>query len=124
VIVSSWAIHNIPNLTGRSQAIDEIARALSPGGRVTIADLAWTRVYAEKLEALGQPSVMVIPHWDHWAHIAAFKKRYPKIDVVCPRASIDRVREHLKVEYSCEEYFPRNGVTAGGKSNERTSMCN
>jgi hypothetical protein len=63
-----------------------------------------------KLEVLGEPSVMVIPHWDHWAHIAAFKKRYPRIDVVCPKASIDRVRKHLKVEYSCEEYFPHHGV--------------
>ena len=64
-----------------------------------------------ELEALGEPSVMVIPHWDHWAHIAAFKKRYPKLDVVCPRASVDRVSKHMKVEYSCEEYFPRHGVT-------------
>jgi hypothetical protein len=63
-----------------------------------------------ELEALGEPSVMVIPHWDHWAHIAAFKKRYPTIEVVCPSASIDRVSKHLKVEHSCEEYFPRHGV--------------
>jgi arsenite methyltransferase len=53
VIVSSLAIHNIHDLTGRRQAIDEIARVLSPGGRVAIADLAWTRVYAQKLGALG-----------------------------------------------------------------------
>jgi hypothetical protein len=63
-----------------------------------------------ELEALGEPAVMVIPHWDHWAHIAAFKRRYPKMDVVCPQASIDRVSKHLKVEYSCEEYFPRHGI--------------
>jgi len=64
-----------------------------------------------KLEALGEPSVMVVPNWDHWAHIAAFKKRYPRIDVVCPRASVDRVSKQLTVEYTCEEYFPRHGVT-------------
>lgn len=53
VMVSSLAIHNIRSLAGRSQAIEEIARALAPGGRVAIADLAWTRVYAQRLEALG-----------------------------------------------------------------------
>ncbi|HTC16909.1 MAG TPA: hypothetical protein VK695_13995 [Steroidobacteraceae bacterium] len=63
-----------------------------------------------ELEALGELAVMVIPHWDHWAHIAAFKKRYPRIDVVCPRASIDQVSKHIEVEYSCEDYFPRHGV--------------
>ena len=63
-----------------------------------------------ELEALGEPTVMIIPHWDHWAHIAAFKRRYTHLDVVCPRASIDRISKHLKVEYSCEDYFPRYGV--------------
>jgi len=52
-IVSSLAIHNIRDLEGRSQAIDEIARVLAPGGRVALADLAWTRTYAQRLEALG-----------------------------------------------------------------------
>jgi arsenite methyltransferase len=53
LIVSSLAIHNIRDLAGRSRAIEQIARALTPGGRVAIADLAWTRVYARRLEALG-----------------------------------------------------------------------
>lgn len=53
VVVSSLAIHNIAARAGRLQAIGEIARALAPGGRVAIADLAYTRTYARKLEALG-----------------------------------------------------------------------
>lgn len=73
--------------------------------------VALTDPAMRELEALGEPSVMVIPHWDHWAHIVAFKRRYPRIDVVCPRASIERVSVRLKVDCSCEEYFPRHGVT-------------
>jgi SAM-dependent methyltransferase len=53
VIVSSLVIHNIRSPEGRNQAIEEMARLLTPGGRVAIADLAWTRVYTQKLEALG-----------------------------------------------------------------------
>src|SRR5262249_35042663 len=53
LVVSSLAIHNIRSSAGRSHAIEEIARTLAPGGRVAIADLAWTRVYAQQLEALG-----------------------------------------------------------------------
>jgi SAM-dependent methyltransferase len=57
VVLSSLAIHNIRDRAGRKLAIDEIARALTPGGRVAIADLAWTRTYAQRLEALGFTSV-------------------------------------------------------------------
>jgi mannose-6-phosphate isomerase-like protein (cupin superfamily) len=62
------------------------------------------------LEALGKPSLMVIPNWDHWAHIVAFKKRYPAITVVCPQASRSRVEQRLAVDQTCEAYFPRHGV--------------
>jgi arsenite methyltransferase len=53
MIVSSLAIHNIRNRAERRLAVEEIARAVAPGGHVAIADLAWTRVYARTLEALG-----------------------------------------------------------------------
>jgi hypothetical protein len=63
------------------------------------------------LEALGRPSIMVIPNWDHWAHIVAFKQRYPEITVVCPEASRSRVEQRLAVDATCEAYFPRHGVS-------------
>lgn len=53
LVVSSLAIHNIRNRQGRSEAIDEIARVLKPGGRVVIADLAWTGTYAKQLQDRG-----------------------------------------------------------------------
>ena len=53
LVVSSWAIHNIFGSRERVRAIDEIARTLAPGGRVAIADLACTRTYAQRLQALG-----------------------------------------------------------------------
>lgn len=63
-----------------------------------------------ELEALGTPSVMMIPHWDHWAHIVAYKKRYPQLTVICPQASRDRVERRLPVDETCERYFPRHGM--------------
>ena len=62
------------------------------------------------LESLGRPAIMVIPHWDHWAHIVAFKQRYPDIDVVCPGKSKAKVELRLPVEHICEQYFPRHGM--------------
>jgi len=65
------------------------------------------------LESLGKPSIMMIPNWDHWAHIRAFKKRYPDLTVVCPAASRAKVEERLAVDATCEDFFPRHGMRFG-----------
>jgi hypothetical protein len=64
----------------------------------------------KELECYGKPTIMVVPNWDHWAHIAAFKKRYPDIIVTCPKASIEKVELKLHVDTACEDLFPFKGM--------------
>lgn len=53
LIVSTWALHNIPSSEGRAQAVREIARVLSPGGRLLLADIQYTRDYVKGLREAG-----------------------------------------------------------------------
>jgi arsenite methyltransferase len=57
LVVSSLAIHNIPSKADRKQAIVEGFRVLKPGGRIVIADIRATALYAEALRALGASDV-------------------------------------------------------------------
>ncbi len=53
LVVSSLAIHNISSNTDRRRAIAEGFRVLKPGGRIVIADIRATAVYADALRTLG-----------------------------------------------------------------------
>jgi SAM-dependent methyltransferase len=57
LVVSSLAIHNLPGNVARLSAIDEAVRVLHPGGRVVIADIGFTRLYAARLRQCGMANV-------------------------------------------------------------------
>ncbi|MGC4052594.1 MAG: class I SAM-dependent methyltransferase [Paludibaculum sp.] len=53
LVVSSLAIHNIRSNAERGRAIAEGYRVLKPGGRMVIADIRATSIYADALRRLG-----------------------------------------------------------------------
>jgi arsenite methyltransferase len=61
VVVSSLAIHNIPDSQEREQAIREMWRVLKPGGRILIYDIFRTAEYAKILRASGAQDITESP---------------------------------------------------------------
>lgn len=57
LVVSNLAIHNLSDNDARRAAIDEAVRVLRPGGRVAVADLGFTRLYANRLGQQGMADV-------------------------------------------------------------------
>jgi arsenite methyltransferase len=57
LVASNLAIHNLPDNDARRAAIDEAVRVLRPGGHVVIADLGFTRLYADRLQQRGMADV-------------------------------------------------------------------
>jgi arsenite methyltransferase len=53
VVMSSLALHNIPEQNARTKAVREMVRVLKPGGKLAIFDLFRTGEYAEVLRAAG-----------------------------------------------------------------------
>ncbi len=57
LVVSSLAIHNLPGNAARLAAIDEAVRVVRPGGRIVLADIGFTRLYATRLRQRGMANV-------------------------------------------------------------------
>jgi len=57
VVVSSWALHNLYQVTEREKALGEIVRVLKPGGRAAIVDIRHTAEYAHVFRKHGLTEV-------------------------------------------------------------------
>ena len=64
VVVSHWAVHNLPEADDRRRALAEMARLLAPGGTIVLADIACRDEYARVLTVLGFGDRRIIaPAW-------------------------------------------------------------
>jgi hypothetical protein len=77
-----------------------------------------------KLEALGRPSLLVVPHAGHLMDARFYKTRYPEARVVCPAVVRAKIDATIPVDATCEEALPALGVRlhpmAGYKTGEVT----
>ena len=58
----------------------------------------------EEIEALGKPTVLIVPNCYHRCCAAVYKKRYPDILVVCPAPAREKVLEIVEVDKTIDEW--------------------
>jgi hypothetical protein len=65
-----------------------------------------------ELESFGRPSVMVVPNAWHQLDAAAYKERYPDLEVVCPRRDMKKVGQQVPVDRALEDFPADSGLRA------------
>jgi hypothetical protein len=83
---------------------------LSDGSLLLHSVIAMNDAAMAKLDALGKPSVMIVPHGSHRLDPPFYKARYPEIRVVAPAAARAKIEEVIKVDATSEESLPAHGV--------------
>jgi SAM-dependent methyltransferase len=71
MVVSNYALHNIPDAAGRTQAVREVVRVLRPGGRVLIVDMKYTGDYVRDMGTGGLTDIRRLSGWATWLAIVA-----------------------------------------------------
>lgn len=95
---------------------------LQDGGLLIYSAVALDEAGMQKLEALGKPTVLVVPHSLHLMDAAFYKARYPGIKVIAPEAAKKRLDPSCPVDESPAEGLKRLGlrgeVVPGNKCDE------
>src|SRR5579862_5654652 len=71
---------------------------LADGRLVLHSAIALDDAEMKELEAFGTPAFLVIPNAGHRLDAAAYKERYPKMTVVAPAVSKEKVEQVVKVD--------------------------
>ena len=83
VVVSHWAVHNLPANADRDRAIAEMVRVVRPGGTILLADIEHRDAYAQRLAALGLRDVRIVvdPRRDAMLNALSFGSFRPAVFV-------------------------------------------
>ena len=76
---------------------------MKDGGLLIHSAVALNEEGMAQLEALGKPSVMIVPNSYHRLDAPFYKARYPEIRVVCPARARTQVEKVVPVDGSAEE---------------------
>lgn len=100
---------NLHTVTGQLRMpLGETTRRMTvvtlTGGRLAIySAIALNESEMAKLEALGQPTFLIVPNELHRIDATAYKQRYPQLKVLAPEGSRDKVERVVQVDATATE---------------------
>lgn len=87
---------------GKTRRVMSVARR-SDGRLVIHNGIALEEPLMAEIEALGEPGFLLVPNGFHRQDARIFKRRYPKMTVLCPAGSKRRVTQVIAVDGSYED---------------------
>ena len=72
--------------------------------------IALSQPEMNKLEALGEPTILIVPNRIHRLDAVLYKQRYPNLKIVCPAAAQPFVEAVVPVSGLAEEVLPRYDI--------------
>lgn len=83
---------------------------LSDGRLVIHNGIALEPAAMAEIERWGRPAFLLVPNGYHRLDAPAFKKRYPELQVLCPRGSRERVAQVVHVDGTYDDFPPDETV--------------
>lgn len=96
-----WVTGSVPGMSLKRVMV--IAKR-SDGRLVIHNGIAMADAQMKELEALGEPSFLIVPNAVHRLDAPAYKKRYPSIRVLTPRGSRTKVEQKVAVDGTYEDF--------------------
>jgi len=87
-----------PNINRRM-----VLARLANGGLVIHNAIALDDASMAELEAFGDPAYLLVPNGFHRQDAFIYKQRYPKLRVLCPRASTAKVKQVVETDGTFED---------------------
>lgn len=108
VVPGLWAVQGSLARSGLPRTM-AVAR-LADGGLLLHSGVALDEAGMAQLEALGPLRILIVPNGLHRADAAAYKERYPQLEVIAPRSSRAAVEQVVAVDADAEEALPPLGI--------------
>jgi hypothetical protein len=83
---------------------------LPDGGLLLHSVVAMNDAGMAALERLGRPELCIVPSSGHRMDAPFYRRRYPRLKMVCPADARARVEKAVPVDATCEDTLPREGV--------------
>lgn len=69
--------------------------------------IAFDDATMKQIEALGQPSVILVPSPTHRTDAAVYKQRYPNAKIICPKEIMEQVSEIVPVDGTAKQVLTK-----------------